>query len=137
MSLTGLPFLLLVLALTTAGRAEELPVSPAVDAATISQTICVPGWTKKIRPRGAFAKRIKTRLIRALGSAPDLSAFVLDHRLPLALGGAPDDPRNLALQPWKEAPEKNRTETCLARAVCAGRLWPQRSMAMMSPIWVA
>jgi hypothetical protein len=48
--------------------------------------------------------------------------FELDHRIPLVLGGAPSDPRNLELQPWDEAGEKDHIEACLARAVCAGAI---------------
>jgi carbamate kinase len=45
--------------------------------------------------------------------------FDLDHTVPLCLGGAPADERNLQLQPWDEASEKDAAEACLARAVCA------------------
>ena len=48
--------------------------------------------------------------------------FELGHRIPLTLGGAPSDSRNLELQPWDEAAEKDHIEVCLARAVCAGKI---------------
>lgn len=43
-------------------------------------------------------------------------------RIPLALGGGSSDERNIELQPWDEAGEKDRIETCLSRAVCAGTI---------------
>ncbi len=55
----------------------------------------------------------------------DTSAFELDHLVPLELGGAPADPKNL----WPEAHaptpgsfEKDGFENYLKREVCAGRM---------------
>ena len=104
-------------------RAEELPTNPAVTQATIGETICIPGWTKTVRPSARYTARIKIKLIRELELDEALLVdFELDHRIPLALGGAPSDPRNLELQPWDEAPQKDAVEACLAHAVCAGKI---------------
>ena len=103
--------------------AGDLPINPAVTQETIQQTICVPGWTKTVRPSASYTARIKIKLIRELELDEALLVdFELDHRIPLALGGAPSDPRNLELQPWDEAGEKDAIEACLARAVCAGKI---------------
>jgi hypothetical protein len=111
------------LVLPARASAQDLPINPAVTQATIDQTICVPGWTKTVRPSARYAARIKIKLIRELELPKELlTDFELDHRIPLALGGAPSDPRNLELQPWDEAGEKDRIETCLSRAVCAGTI---------------
>ena len=102
---------------------NDLPLNPAVTQATIEATICSPGWTKTVRPSPRYTNRIKIKLIRELEIPEELLVdFELDHRIPLALGGAPDDERNLELQPWDEAGEKDRIETCLSRAVCAGTI---------------
>ena len=83
----------------------------------------VPGWTKTIRPSARYTARIKIKLIRELELDEALLVdFELDHRIPLALGGAPSDPRYLELQPWDEAGDKDQIEACLARAVCAGKI---------------
>jgi hypothetical protein len=111
------------LILSAAALADTQPLNSAVTQETIGQTICVIGWTKTVRPPAAYANRIKLKLIRDLGLPEDLiSDFELDHRIPLALGGAPSDPRNLELQPWDEASEKDAIEACLARAVCSGKI---------------
>jgi hypothetical protein len=103
--------------------AEDLPINPAVTQETIGGTICVPGWTKAQRPSGRYTGRLKVDLIRREGLPEELLVdFQLDHKIPLALGGAPSDPRNFVLQPWDEADDKDRVEVCLARAVCAGRI---------------
>ncbi len=76
-----------------------------------------------MRPPASYTARIKIKLIHELELDEALLVdFELDHRIPLALGGAPSDPRNLELQPWDEAGEKDRIESCLSRAVCAGAI---------------
>lgn len=103
--------------------ADDLPLNPAVTQATIGDTICIPGWTKTQRPSGRYTGRLKIDLIRREGLPEELLVdFQLDHKIPLALGGAGSDPRNFVLQPWDEADDKDRVEACLARAVCAGKI---------------
>ncbi len=116
--------LALTLLLTPMGAfAEELPLNSVVTQATIDRTICAIGWTKTVRPPRSYTNRIKIKLIRELELPEELLVdFELDHRIPLALGGAPSDPRNLELQPWDEAGEKDAIEACLARAVCAHKI---------------
>jgi hypothetical protein len=103
--------------------ADDMPLNPAVTQATIEATICSPGWTKTVRPSPRYTNRIKIKLIRELEIPEELLVgFELDHRIPLVLGGAPSDERNLELQPWDEAGEKDRIEVCLSRAVRAGTI---------------
>ena len=108
---------------STNACANDLPLNPAVTQENIGETICIPGWTKTVRPSARYTARIKIKLIRELELPEELlTDFELDHQIPLALGGAPSDPRNLELQPWDEAPQKDAVEACLARAVCAGKI---------------
>ncbi len=117
-----LPIAALV-ALATSAHAGDLPLNPDVTQATIDETICVRGWTKTVRPPFEVTNAIKLAKLRERGlTAADKSRFELDHVIPLALGGSPDDPRNLRLEPWPEADRKDGVEACLARAVCAGRM---------------
>lgn len=99
--------------------ALALILNPQVNQATIHQTICVAGWSKSIRPPASYTHRIKRKLVP---QGERLSGYELDHWIPLSLGGAPSDPRNLVLQPWPEAKRKDRLETQLHRAVCSGRV---------------
>jgi len=115
--------LVALLASTWPATGSDLPINPAVTQETIATTICVPGWTKTVRPWARYTAGIKINLIRELEIPEELLVdFELDHRIPLALGGAPSEPRNLELQPWDEAVEKDRIETCLSRAVCGGTI---------------
>jgi hypothetical protein len=102
--------------------AADLPINSAVTQEPIATTICIPGWTKTVRPSARYTTRIKIKLNRELELPEELPTdFEPDHRLPLALGGAPSDPRNLELQPREEAGEKDAVEACLSRAVCVGK----------------
>jgi hypothetical protein len=115
--------LVALLASTWPALAADLPINPAVTQETIGSTICVPGWTRTVRPSARYTARRKIKLIRELEIPEELLVdFELDHRVPLALGSAPSDDRNLELQPWDEAGEKDRIEACLSRAVCAGTI---------------
>lgn len=120
------PTLMLVLLLSPPAIGADavlLPLNPAVTPATIATTICAPGWSRKVRPAYSVSHAIKLAKLRAAGLAPsDISRFELDHRIPISLGGAPADPRNLDLEPWAEADRKDDAESCLAAAVCDGRL---------------
>jgi len=101
----------------------DFRLNPAVTQESAQETICVVGWTRSIRPPSAYTRRVKQELLRQLDlPAESAPQYELDHRIPLSLGGAPFERANLELQPWDEAPEKDRKEACLSRAVCAGRL---------------
>ena len=58
----------------TAGNARDhhlarlqLPLNPVVTQETIQATICVPGWTKTIRPPVSYTSRVKITLNRREG----------------------------------------------------------------------
>ena len=103
--------------------AETLPLNPDVTPATIQSTICVKGWTASIRPPVSYTNRIKKQRMHEMGLPLELIGdFQLDHKLPLSLGGSPDDPRNLILQDQDEAEGKDAVERCLPAAVCSGAI---------------
>jgi hypothetical protein len=113
------------LAAASAPRCEERPhvagaVDPEVTQTNIHETICVKGWTKTVRPPVQESTRIKRELMRESGLR-EARAFELDHLIPLELGGAPRDARNLWLQPrWGQwsADRKDELENVLHRLVC-------------------
>jgi hypothetical protein len=103
--------------------AADLPLNPDVTPATISTTICQTGWTQTVRPYVADMKAIKAEMLAAIGEPIERrNQYELDHLLPLALGGAVIDRRNLALQPIAEAREKDAIEVCLSSLVCQGKI---------------
>ena len=103
--------------------AVDLPLNPDVTPATISTTICQTGWTQTVRPYVGDMKRIKAEMLAKIGEPIERrNQYELDHLIPLALGGAVIDRRNLALQPIDEAREKDAIEVCVSSIVCQGKL---------------
>lgn len=99
-------------------------INPAVTQATIYSTICVRGWTRTVRPPERDTEALKREQIPRGARLRD---YEEDHVIPLSLGGAPYDPRNLWAEPrypsnrWT-ARRKDWLEGRLARDVCAGRI---------------
>jgi hypothetical protein len=129
----------LLATISAAGAAAaDLPLNPEVTPATIETTICVRGWTKTIRPPVSYTAPIKRRLFDEYGLPSELMGdFQLDHVIPLALGGAPSDPRNFQLMDQDEAERKDDVERCLARAVCAGKISLDEARRLIWQDWKA
>jgi hypothetical protein len=117
-------------------------INPNVRAENITDTICKSGWTKTVRPPSAYTGALKLAQIVEYGYADkNRSHYQEDHLVPLELGGAPRDPRNLWPQPLTAtlrdgtsvgADEKDDLEDELRRRVCDGTLGlvdAQRSIA--------
>jgi hypothetical protein len=103
--------------------ASELPLNPAVTQSTIGETICAPGWATTQRPPLAVTAAVKRTLFEREGLPADVfESAILDHRIPIELGGAPADARNFELQEAEESREKDAVEHCARRTVCAGRV---------------
>lgn len=100
--------------------------NPAVTQATIGTTICVSGWTATVRPSTSFTNALKAAQIKARHLPGAIAGYEEDHWIPLELGGAPSDPRNLWPEPRRgphaSAAAKDRAENRLKAAVCAGSL---------------
>jgi hypothetical protein len=103
----------------------NLPINADVRQETISGTICQPGWSKTVRPPNEFMMKIKKKLLAERGEPTDsehMKLYELDHHINISIGGATRDIKNLQLQLWPEAHEKDRVEVCLKVAVCHGRV---------------
>ncbi len=100
-------------------------VNPAVTQATIGRTICVAGWTSTVRPSSSVTTRLKIAELASGYSYKGETAtgvYEEDHLIPLELGGAPSDPRNLWPEPYN-SPEgarvKDLVENRLHALVCS------------------
>ena len=122
-----------------------------VDANRDSAELCAAGFTtKSIRPPVSYTDRLKVLELGDGGTitAPDgtiymvagehlpgaVSDYELDHLVSLELGGDPNDPKNLWLEPWERkgnpplapagqgAESKDVVENRLHREVCNGAL---------------
>ncbi|MER6052138.1 hypothetical protein ABT168_32675 [Streptomyces sp. NPDC001793] len=98
--------------------------NPDVTQSTINSTICVPGWTKTVRPPVSYTTPLKIKQIGEYGYTDTNTAdYEEDHLVPLELGGAPKDPKNLWPEPRygdQPAASKDSVENKLKTAVCNG-----------------
>ena len=81
--------------------------SPAVNQSNIYSTICKRGYTKSIRPPAAITYVEKRISAKAYGNSRSLVDQEFDHLISLELGGSPNDPRNLWVEPQAQGVVSN------------------------------
>ncbi len=129
---------LLVLFIASVALADRGALNPDVSQGTIAQTICVPGYTKSVRPATSYTNGVKVLLLKRAGLDPSTASdYELDHVIPLALGGHPRNTDNLQLQPWEVAKRKDRIEVKLQCLVCSGQLTLNRAQVEILEDWQA
>lgn len=112
-------------------------LNPQVTQATIGRTICRSGWTSTVRPPESITEPEKLASMRAYGDAGSPSGYEYDHFVPLELGGATNDPRNLWPEPGASPNPKDAVEDELNDAVCDGRLTLAQAQHEIVTNWVA
>jgi len=112
-------------------------LNPDVSQATIATTICVPGYSTSIRPPSSFTSSLKRAQMASWGITGSTSETEEDHLVPLSLGGAPSDSKNL----WPEAGSipnaKDRLEYRLYRMVCDGQVPLVTAQEAIATNWIA
>ena len=112
-------------------------LNPAVTQATIDQTICVPGYTKTIRPSESITEPEKLESMAAYGySDRPPSDFEYDHLVSLELGGAVNDPRNLWPESGASPNPKDSVENALHRMVCDGQMPLAQAQHIIATDWL-
>jgi cytochrome c-type biogenesis protein CcmH/NrfF len=100
--------------------------NPDVRQETIGQTICVPGYTKAVRPSTNFTYGVKQMLLKRAGrDRAQAFEYELHHIIPLGLGGHPRKLENLELQlraGESGAKRKDQIEATLQCMVCSGQV---------------
>ena len=112
----------------TAANGQTLPdpnctpgaISPKVTQDTLATTICRTGYTKSIRPPASITAIEKRENAAAYGYTGSLKDVEYDHLVPLELGGDPNDPRNLWIEPGASPNPKDGVESRLHQLVCEG-----------------
>jgi hypothetical protein len=97
-------------------------LNPDVTQRNIGETICVPGWTRTVRPPVEYTNALKLEQMRAYRELGSPSDYQEDHLISLELGGDPTDPRNLWPEPYPRAAQVDRVENDLNAKVCSGAL---------------
>ena len=150
MSLKTITVLIL---LTTSATAQTFPsslpgeltpgaVNVRVTQENIHDTICHRGWAKSVRPPEKYTERIKREQVRAMRYVDqNLKHYELDHLIPLELGGAPRDRRNL----WAEyrhpfdlwgSSVKDRLENHVHHLVCTGKVSLREAQQAFAHNWI-
>ena len=112
-------------------------LDPAVRQNNIDQTICRSGWTETVRPPESVTEQEKRLSMRAYGDHSPLSDYEYDHFVPLELGGATNDPRNLWPEPGTSPNPKDAVEDYLNQEVCDGRMTLAHAQRAIVANWVA
>jgi hypothetical protein len=117
--------------------------NPKVTQATLASTICRSGYTASIRPPVSITSREKAANARSYGYTGSIKTAEYDHLISLALGGDPNDPRNLWVEPNDKRAATNTTnskeavENVAHAAVCNGTISLEEVQAGIATDWVA
>jgi hypothetical protein len=112
-------------------------LNPAVTQSSIERTICVEGWTATVRPPETVTEQEKAASMAAYGDTGSMGAYEYDHFVPLELGGATNDPRNLWPQPGASPNPKDAVEDELRQEVCDGRLSLAQAQREIATNWTS
>jgi len=89
----------------------------------ILTTICVSGYTTRVRPSSRYTDALKQQQIKAYGyTDTNLADYEEDHLIPLEIGGSPTTQRPVAgtIDRTYPAAKKDGVENSLHTKVCAG-----------------
>jgi hypothetical protein len=118
-------------------------INPQVTQVTIASTICSPGYTASIRPPESVTEPEKVGSADAYGYMGSLHTAEYDHLISLELGGDPNDPANLWVEPNDRAGAattyntKDTLENTLKRLVCSGQMTLAAARQAIATNWVA
>jgi len=111
-------------------------LNPAVRQGNINQTICKSGWTRTIRPPEYVTEQEKRLSMAAYGDHRALSEYEYDHFVPLELGGATNDARNLWPEPGASPNPKDAVEGYLNREVCEHKMTLVHAQSEIVANWI-
>lgn len=116
--------------------------NPAVTQTNLSSTICMHGYTKTIRPSAYITGKEKKANALSYGYTGSLRTFEYDHEISLELGGDPNDPRNLWVEPASPGHTgnsvtnpKDGVENKIKTAVCSGKITLKQAQQAIVNNW--
>lgn len=127
-----------VFAVPALAQAPKGATDPKVTQENIKSTICVSGYTARVRPSSSYTNRLKLKQMKAAGLKGTAKDYEEDHLIPLALGGDPVSSDNLWPQPLvgaDDANNKDRLETKLHSLVCSGKVPLKQAQDEISSDW--
>ena len=114
-------------------------IDSSVTQDNIYSTICVSGYTKTVRPPVSITEPQKFESMKAYGVTDSPSNYEFDHLIPLEIGGAPDDMKNLWPESHHTTPnsyDKDTLENYLHKQVCSGAMDLQTAQNEIATNWV-
>jgi hypothetical protein len=112
-------------------------IDPAVTQANIAATICREGYAESVRPPESVTAPEKRASMAAYGDTGRPGGYEYDHLVPLELGGAANDPRNLWPEPGASPNPKDALEDRLHALVCSSRLGLADAQREIATDWIA
>src|SRR5581483_11883380 len=109
-------------------------LNSAVTQSTIASTICAPGWAASVAPSAAYLAALKGKQFRRYHAPGKPASYAEDHLIPIELGGAASDPKNLWPQPRARVRADSLVADALAREVCAGTLPLARAQKVIAAL---
>lgn len=112
---------------------------PQVTQSNIKDTICKSGYTKTVRPPLSVTEKIKKQVMKNYGYTDSPKNYELDHLIPLEIGGAPRDVKNLWPEPSSiklNFHEKDKFENYLHAQVCSGKMNLFTAQNQIATNWV-
>lgn len=109
-------------------------MDPAITQATIGSTICVAGYTGKVRPPESQTEAFKWDVAEPAYGQSQVEGE-LDHLVPLELGGA-NDAANLWVERGAIPNPKDQVENALRARVCDGEMTLRRAQEMIARNWL-
>jgi hypothetical protein len=113
----------------------------------LATTVCKRGWATSVRPAAAYTSALKIVQIVEYGYRDrNPSHYQEDHLVPLELGGAPRDHRNLWPEPNTTSlpdgttigsHEEDALEDALHAQVCAGSMTLAAAQLKIARDWIA
>jgi hypothetical protein len=120
--------------------------NPDATQDNLSNTVCKSGWASSVRPPSAYTGALKLVQIIQYGYADrNPSHYQEDHLVPLELGGAPRDKRNLWPEPNTAvlpdgtavgSAQKDGLEDALHGRVCDGQMALADAQRTIADDWV-
>jgi hypothetical protein len=111
-------------------------IDPGVTQDNIDSTICVSGYTKTIRPPVSVTEPQKLESMKSYEFYDSPRNYEFDHLIPLELGGAPDDMKNLWPEPHPSSFDKDGFENYLHKQVCSGSMDLKTAQNEIDTNWV-
>jgi hypothetical protein len=111
-------------------------IDPSVTQANIQTTICKPGYTVLVRPPEVYTNGLKRSQMDDYGvGSRSPVGYEEDHLIPLELGGAPRDPKNLWPEPGASPNPKDAVENRVHSLVCSGQMALAQAQGLIAADW--